>query len=80
MLDAPRFGIAGGIVWGISMFILTLLAVITGYSQDFLTVLSSLYPGYTISWLGSILGLVYGFIDAFFFLFFLAWIYNKLKI
>jgi hypothetical protein len=79
MLNATKLGIAGGIVWGVSMLIFTLLSFYTGYAQPFLVLMASVYPGYTISLWGSIIGLIYGFIDAFIGFFLLAWIYNKLK-
>jgi hypothetical protein len=79
MLNATKLGISGGIIWGVSMFIFTLLSFYTGYARPFLAIMESIYPGYTISILGSIIGLIYGFIDAFLGFFLLAWIYNKLK-
>lgn len=42
--------------------------------------MTGIYLGYSTSWLGSIIGLVYGFADGFISLFLLAWIYNKLSI
>ncbi len=76
MLHPTKLGLAGGIIWAISMFICTLLAVYTGYSKEFLMLMSSIYPGYTVSLGGSIVGLIYGFFDAFIGLFLLAWLYN----
>jgi len=78
MLDAKKFGLAGGILWGLCMAVCTILAVYTGYSKQFLELMSTVYPGYTISPVGSIIGLIYGFIDAFVGLFIFAWLYNKL--
>jgi hypothetical protein len=80
MLNAKRLGVSGGIIWGLCMFICTILALLTGYSVDFLNVMRSVYPGYSISWGGAIVGLIYGFADGFAGFFLLAWIYNKLKI
>jgi len=77
MLNAKKFGLAGGILWGACMFIVTLVSLFTGYGRVFLMVMSSIYPGYDISLLGSIVGLIYGFLDAFIGLFLLAWLYNK---
>lgn len=78
-LDSRRLALAGGIVWGLSMFVLTILSLYTNYAAPWLQLVGSIYPGYTISWEGSIIGLVYGFIDAAVGLFLLAWLYNKLK-
>jgi len=79
MLNPIKLGVSGGIVWGLCMFICTILAMHVGYSVNFLNLMADIYPGYTISWLGSIVGLIYGFFDAFIGLFLLAWIYNKLN-
>lgn len=79
MLNATKLGVAGAIIWSLSMFICTVLAIYTGYATDFLHLMGSIYPGYMISWWGSIIGLIYGFIDGFVGLFLLAWLYNKLE-
>lgn len=58
------FGTALGLVWGASVFITTWLSYYTGYGKLFLEVLAqSIYPFYTITPLGSFIGLVGGFID-----------------
>lgn len=77
-LDAKRFGLAAGILWGISLFGMTLASLVNGYGRDFLVALTSVYPGYTISCVGSAVGLVYGFLDGFVSTFVLVWIYNQL--
>jgi hypothetical protein len=78
MLNSKKLGIAAGIIWALGMFICTVLALYTGYSAEFLKLMSTIYPGYTISWLGAFVGLIYGFIDSFTFFFLLGLIYNKL--
>ncbi len=78
MLNEKRFGLAGAILWGFCMFIMTIFSMYTGYATIFLTMMADIYPGYSISWVGSFVGLVYGFIDAGIGLYVLAWIYNKL--
>lgn len=71
-------GVSAGILWGACIFLTTLLSYLTGYGTMFLEALPmSLYPGYEISIMGSIIGAVYGFIDAFICGIVLAWIYNK---
>jgi hypothetical protein len=61
--DTRRFALAGGIFWGVILFLTTLVSVYTGYARAFLTGIASIYPGYSISLLGSVVGLVYGFLD-----------------
>lgn len=72
-------GLTGGILWGLCMFLMTNLAVGTGYGKELLNVFASIYPGYTITILGSLVGLVYGFIDAFIALYIFAWLYNLIE-
>ncbi len=74
------FGLSIGIVSGVSLFIITLLCYFTGYGKLFLeTVAVPLYPGYSISPLGALVGLVYGFIDLFAVGAVFGWLYNRLS-
>ncbi len=78
-LKPYALGIALGTVWGVALFITTWLSYYTGYGKLFLEVLAqSIYPGYTISPLGSFLGLFYGFLDGFISAAIIGWIYNKI--
>jgi len=71
-------GVALGSVWGVSLFITTWISYYTGYGKLFLEVLAqSIYPGYTITPLGSFLGLLYGFADGFVSAALIGYIYNK---
>lgn len=76
MLNAKNFGLAGGVVWGISMFLITLASSFTGYGKAFLEIIASVYPYYDISLFGSLIGLVIGFVDGFIGFFLIAWVYN----
>ncbi|GFP31553.1 hypothetical protein, partial [Candidatus Hakubella thermalkaliphila] len=65
-LRPVALGVALGSVWGVLLFIPTWISYYTGYGRLFLEVLAqSIYPGYTITPLGSFLGLLYGFADGF---------------
>ncbi len=77
-MDAKKLGLAGGILWGAIMLVFTWIAVLTGYGTEFLNICGNLYWGYSVTWVGSIIGAIYGFVDAFIGLFLLGWIYNKL--
>ena len=76
-LNAKSLGLAGGVLWGTMMLIMTLLAVWAGYGTAMLNGIASIYPGYSIGYLGALVGLVYGFVDGFIGMFVLAWLYNK---
>lgn len=77
-LKPLALGLSLGILWGGALFLTTWLSLLTGYGKTFLDALaSSLYPGYAISPLGSIVGLLYGFLDLFIMGILAAWLYNK---
>lgn len=80
MLDAKRLGLAGGLVWGISMFLMTLLAMFTNVGDTWVALMMGVYPGYAATFLGAFIGLAYGFIDGFIGFFLIAWLYNRLKV
>ena len=75
-LSPKNLGLAGGIVHGVWMFALTLLAVGTGYAHQALSSVQDAYPGYVITFGGSVLALVYGFVEAFIGFYLIAWLYN----
>lgn len=79
MIHANKLGLSGGIVWGLGLFLLTLLSIWTGYAGMFLSIIEDIYIGYTVTYLGSLIGLVYGFVDAYVGLYIFAWIYNILE-
>ncbi len=76
MIRPVRLGLALGVTWGLSLFIITLLAVGIGYGILFLEVVGSVYPGFHISVLGSIIGLIYGLIDGWIAGLVIGWFYN----
>ena len=78
-LNPRNFGLAGGIMFAACMLVMTLLALYTGYGVAMLQVFESIYPGYSISLIGSVVGAAYGFFDCFIGLWIFAWIYNKLE-
>lgn len=80
MLKPVKLGVSAGIIWGISMFICTILSIYFDYSTKFLNIMADIYPGYSISWSGSFVGLAYGFLDSFTGFFLIGWVYNKLDI
>ncbi|RMG05981.1 MAG: hypothetical protein D6726_00270 [Nitrospirae bacterium] len=78
-LKPVALGVAVGLVWGGSLFFTTWISYFTGYATLFLkTLAESIYPGYSISPLGSVLGFVYGFLDGLISVTIIGWIYNRL--
>jgi len=70
-------GVAGGVVWGLAIFVLTLLIHFLSSGQH-LALLTAIYWGYSVSLAGAFLGLVYGFIDGFIAGVIFAVVYNLL--
>lgn len=77
-LAPVTFGLAFGIMWSLGVFLLGIMATISGWGGGIVDGLSSLYIGYGPTFVGSIVGLVWGFADAFIGGIVLAWLYNWL--
>ena|SRR5215831_10835070 len=77
-LDALVIGIAFGVLGGWALFIATIWLVIKGGSQvgPHLTLLVNYFPGYRVSFLGSLVGFGYGFVSGFTGGFLVALLYN----
>ncbi|MBU0528956.1 hypothetical protein KKF86_04270 [bacterium] len=76
-INTKALALSTGIITGLAVFLLTAWFLIMGYSGTFLAKLGSVYLGYSVSWLGAIIGLVYGFFDGLIFGALLGFIYNK---
>jgi protoporphyrinogen oxidase len=66
-LDPLALGMSLGIVAGVGLLLATLLMSMTGgdLSGKTLTLLGQFYPGYTVTAVGGLVGLVYGFLTGF---------------
>ncbi len=78
-LNATKFGLSAGILWGLTLFVMTWISMYTGYGMFWLSNWMDIYPGYDLSGIGSLIGLAYGFVDGFVGLFIFAWLYNLMK-
>lgn len=77
-LDVKAFALAWGIIWGAVMFVMTLIAALTGYGSVFAGFFTTIYPGYSVTVVGSFIGGVYGFLDMGILCLLFALLYNKL--
>lgn len=76
-LHPVSFGLALGIISGVSILIMALLDLFAGgYGDSYVKFVGTLYIGYAPTLLGSLIGLVYGFIDGFILGVIFAWLYN----
>ena len=77
-LDVVSLGLSGGILWGAATFLVGLSAWLFGWGNELVDLGSSLYLGYGPSFFGSLVGLVWGFADAFIGAAVFAWLYNMI--
>ncbi|KTD17843.1 bacteriophage holin [Legionella jordanis] len=75
-LSPISLGLSFGILWGLSTLIMGLIATYYSYGRPFVAAMANLYPGYAATIKGSLIGGLYGFIDAFIFGLLLALLYN----
>jgi hypothetical protein len=77
-LNTKAFALAFGILWGLGIFFLTWWIIAFDGATGEPTLIAKLYRGYSISPLGSVIGLVWGFFDGLFGGAIFAWLYNKI--
>ena len=78
-LNIKAFALTCGLIWGLGLFCLTWWVIAFDGSSTDPTLIGKLYRGYTISPMGSVIGLVWGFFDALVGGAIFAWLYNKLS-
>jgi len=77
-LNIKAFALTCGIVWGLGLFFFTWWLIAFDGSTGEPTLIGRLYRGYTISPIGSIIGLIWAFFDGLFGGAIFAWLYNKI--
>ena len=77
-LNVKALALAGGILWAVYMFILTWFGILGYGSNVAAEIARTYYIGYTVTPLGSIVGAIYGFIDAGVGLCIFGGLYNKI--
>ncbi len=70
-------GVAIGLTSAFIVFILGIMAGLFGWGVVAVQVLASLYIGYEPSFVGSIAGAVWAFVDGFFVGVMIGWLYNR---
>lgn len=75
-LSPVGLGLSLGVLWGLSLFILGLVAYYYTYGHPFVLAMGTVYLGYEPTIKGSVLGGIIGFLDAFITGFLIAWLYN----
>jgi hypothetical protein len=75
-MNLKASAMAGGILWGLLVFVFTLLETARGEGHTLLR-LNTIYPGYSVTYLGSVVGLIYGFVTGAIVAAVFCWLYNK---
>jgi len=77
-LSVLGLGLGAGVAWGIGMVIAGWTSMF-GWGNGFVEMMSSIYIGYVPSFLGGVIGGVWGFFDGLFFGIILAFFYNRFR-
>jgi hypothetical protein len=75
-LRKRNLGFALGLTWGLGVMLGTWWMVLMGKPGFTLSKLSAFYFGYSVSFVGGLVGLFWGFIDGFICGVVIAWFYN----
>jgi len=75
-LDIRAFALTCAIGWALLVFLMTWWVIILEGQTGDVTVLGHMYVGYNISALGSLIGLIWGFVDGLICGAVFAWLYN----
>ncbi len=77
-LNVPAFALAFALWWGGSVFFLTWWVILSGGADPGPSLAAQIYFGYSVTPLGSLVGLAWGFADGLVGGALLAWLYNLL--
>ena len=76
-LNIKAMAIAFGLVWGISIFVITWCIILLEGPSDTTTFIGKFYIGYSLTPVGSLIGLMWGIIDGAIGGVMFGWIYNR---
>ncbi len=77
-LNVNAFALSCAIIWGVGLFLLTWWIIMFDGATGEPTLIGRLYRGYTISPLGSVIGLAWALLDGLIGGAIFAWLYNLL--
>ena len=78
-LNVKAFSLTCGIVWGLSLFLLTWWIIAFDGATGEPTLIGRLYRGFNISPTGSFIGFIWAFVDGLIGGAILAWLYNLIS-
>ncbi len=77
-LNIKSFAVSCGLFWGAGLFLMTWWIIAFEGATGEITMIGRLYRGYSISAIGSVVGLGWGFVDGLISGLLFAWLYNLL--
>jgi hypothetical protein len=77
-LDVRACAVACGLIWGLGLFVLTWWVIAFDGSTGEATLIGRVYRGYSLTPIGSMIGMVWGFFDGLIGGAVFAWLYNLL--
>jgi hypothetical protein len=77
-LNTKAFALSCGILWGLAVLLATVWIIVFGFDGTVMVNLDHFYFGYNISYLGAVIGGIWGFVDGAIGGAVFAWLYNKL--
>ncbi len=75
-LNIKSFALTTGIFWGVGLFLITWWIILFDGATGEPTIIARVYRGYSISPLGSLIGLIWALIDGLLGGAIFAWLYN----
>lgn len=75
-LDVKALALACGLLWGLGLFFLTWWVIFFDGASGEPTIIARVYRGYSLSPVGSVIGLLWAFFDGLIGGAILAWLYN----
>jgi hypothetical protein len=77
-LNVKAFALASSLIWGLGLFLLTWWIIAFEGATGDATLIGRVYRGYTITPLGSVIGLIWALVDGLIGGAILAWLYNRI--
>ena len=74
-LNIRALALAGGVLWGLYMLFIGWTSMF-GWGTNFVVTMSSVYIGFRPTFLGSVIGAMWGFVDGAIAGAIIAWVYN----
>ena len=78
-LNIKAFALTCGLIWGLGLFVMAWWLILLEGNNPEPCLLNRLYPGYTMTPVGSLIGMVWGLVDAGIGGAIFAWLYNLMS-